>query len=123
MSPSDRVLELLTAAQKAANCRRRTVGAVYVDEKQAIVGVGWNGLPTGSCLSGQCPRGLTSYAETPAFSSYGGNCEAIHAEDSAFRMAGDEVRGGVIYVTCEPCPGCAELIEERGARVEVVEMS
>lgn len=113
------VLTLLRSAARAADCRRRQVGAVYVDEKQAIVGVGWNGLPNGSCTAGACPRGLTSYEETPAFTSYRGNCEALHAEDSAFRAAG-EATGGTMYVTCEPCPGCAELCEARGARVEVV---
>ena len=114
------VLPILHAARNAADCNRRHVGAVVVDGYGRLIGVGWNGLRDGSCSRGECPRGKLSYGEMPAFSSYSGNCAALHAEDSAIRMAGPRCEGGTIYVTCPPCPECEEIIEANGLRVEVV---
>lgn len=122
MNVSGDTLNLLEAASRAADCKRRRVGAVVLDAKGRIVGVGWNGLPNGSCLNGDCPRGSLSYEELPACSSYTGNCNAIHAEDSALRAAGVRADGGSILVTTKPCPGCEALIEDFGiAHVEVVD--
>ncbi|ARK30217.1 bifunctional diaminohydroxyphosphoribosylaminopyrimidine deaminase/5-amino-6-(5-phosphoribosylamino)uracil reductase RibD [Halalkalibacter krulwichiae] len=49
-----------------------------------------------------------------------------HAEVQALKMAGDDARGGTIYVTLEPCshfgktPPCADLIIEKGLSRVVV---
>ena len=91
-----------------------------MDARGAIVGFGWNGLADGSCLGGDCPRGLLSYSDLPANSPYGGNCAAIHAEDSALRMS-EHCR--VLYVTEVPCPDCEVLIEDYGCQVVVVELA
>ncbi len=102
-----------------ADCRRRRVGAAIVLDGQ-LVGRGWNGLPDGSCLLGQCPRGLLTYEQQPAFANYENNCRAVHAEEAALREAGDKARGATIYVTCEPCPGCAKAIEDAGVAAVIV---
>lgn len=121
MSTPDDVLALLRAATQAADCRRRRVGAVATDLRGRIVGVGWNGLvEPASCLAGDCPRGILSYEQLPACSSYRGNCAAIHAEDSALRMS---EKCAVLYVTEQPCPDCEEMIEDYGCEVVVVELA
>lgn len=109
-----------------ADCRRRSVGAVVVGADRRIVSTGYNGAPSGggSCLVGDCPRGLRSVEEVPGFSQ-GNNdyvtgtsyCIAVHAEANAL-LYGDPVRmrGGTIYISCEPCVPCLRLIEGVGLK-------
>lgn len=113
--PQD-VLDYLRGARIAADCRRRKVGAVATT-KGRITGVGWNGLPTGSCTAGDCPRGALSYDQVPAFSPYAGNCDAVHAERSALKMS---PYADTLYVTCQPCPDCEVLIEDYGVKSVIV---
>lgn len=111
------IADELRALSADADCRRRRVGAVLVREGQ-VLGRGYNALPGGSCLAGACPRGLLSYADQPAFSGYATTgCTAIHAEHRAIldaRAAGHDVRGAVVYVTDEPCPGCVRRMRSAG---------
>ena len=118
--PDGYVLALLSGATRAADCRRRRVGAVAVDNAGRVLSVGWNGLDDGSCLEGACPRGRLSYEELPPNSSYAGNCSAIHAEESALR-ATEKCR--TLYVTEVPCPQCEVLIEDDGCDVVVVKLA
>lgn len=107
--------EMLTGLQERADCRRRQVGAVLMKGLE-VVGVGWNALPEGSCTAGECPRGLLSYEQVAASSDYTGNCSALHAEtralaDAAGGLDKEWTHGGVMFVTAEPCPGCALAME------------
>lgn len=43
-----------------------------------------------------------------------GSCIAIHAEQNAILRAGMECRDSAIFITDEPCDGCARLIEGAG---------
>lgn len=106
----------------SADCTRRQVAAVLVLDGR-VVGSGANGLPVGSCTGGDCPRGRTSYDETPAFSDYAGNCDAVHAEVAAIVEAGPLADGAVCYTTCAPCRWCAEELAAAGvARTVVVDL-
>lgn len=111
---------LLLSVTKAADCSRRRVGALVVNDRGELVGTGWNGLTEGSCTKGDCPRGRLSYSELEADAPYD-NCDAIHAEDSAMRSAGDKCQGATLLVTCEPCADCKKLIDEKGiSEVQII---
>lgn len=107
-----------------ADCTRRQVGAVILDEEHRIISTGYNGYPTDrpGCLSaGACPRGQRSYAEIAADSPYVGVsvvCEAIHAEENAILYARKDLRGSTLYSTQKPCPNCQRFIA--GAGIDLV---
>lgn len=108
----------LALAQRAAGdaqCRRRLVGSVVVSAEGKFLAAGVNRLRSGSCLQGDCPRGLLSYEERAGLTDYAGNCEAVHAEIAADQAAGswEDVRDATIYVTCEPCAWCFEHLRAR----------
>jgi dCMP deaminase len=114
-------LGIAAAVAARADCSRRRVGAVIVQDHR-IVATGYNGAPAGrpGCLTnGACPR---AHSEVPEFSDYEtgpGSCIAIHAEANALLYADrSRCEGGTIYVTCEPCSWCLKLIDGAGiARV------
>lgn len=103
-----------------ADCRRSRHAAIVFDEAtKDIISLGYNGLPSngGSCLGGDCPRGLRSKDELPSLTPYSegpGRCDAVHAEANAIMRAGRETRGRTLYVTGEPCHGCSVLIRGAG---------
>jgi len=111
----DVVMPLLEGAVAAADCSRRKVGAV-VTVFRTVVGQGANMLPAGSCLGGDCPRGRMTYEEQPKDVDYAASgCTSTHAEVAAIRQAGLFAGpGAMLWVTEDPCPGCAEAIKEAG---------
>ncbi|MGW1859335.1 deoxycytidylate deaminase [Streptomyces collinus] len=106
-------------AASRADCTRRKVGAILVNARNEVRGVGYNGAPAGipGCLSaGACPRGKLDTSECEPGSDYA-NCIADHAERNALRHANPaELRGATLYVTDEPCPSCWTLIGAAGIR-------
>lgn len=114
-------------ADNRADCRRSKHAAIVFDEAtKEIISLGYNGLASGcgSCLDGDCPRGLLSKDEMPSLSSYAegpGRCDAVHAEVNAIMRAGlSRTRGNTLYVTGQPCHGCSVVI--RGAGISRIVM-
>lgn len=109
-------LNLAHAVATRADCTRRQVGAVLMRPDHTIVSTGYNGGPSGgpSCLAGECPRGRSSARDVAPGSSYdtgAGTCIALHAEQNALlRATWDEMDGATLYITDEPCGGCARMI-------------
>lgn len=105
------------AASTRAECTRRKVGAIVLDEGGRIVGAGYNGAPAGkpSCLDGACPRAFSNVAPGSSYDTGAGSCIAIHAEANALLDAGRLARGGQLFVSSPICDGCLRLA--KGARV------
>lgn len=88
------------------------VGACIVNNRNRIVGIGYNGMPYG-CDDNQFPWGReggfldTKYAYV------------VHAEANAILNSSTDLEGSRIYVTLFPCNECAKLIIQSGIR-EVV---
>lgn len=92
------------------------VGACIVDQKKHVVGVGYNGFPTG------CSDDTLPWARNGDFleTKYPYVC---HAELNAIlNSVGRELTGCTIYVALFPCNECAKAIIQSGIR-EIVFLS
>lgn len=118
----DYYIGIAKAVSARADCTRRKVGVIIVDQNYRPLGQGYNGAPPRQpgCLStGSCPRGQMSLVDILPGSSYdtgAGSCIAVHAEVNAILDAGGRraCLGATLYITSKPCDGCARIIEAAG---------
>lgn len=91
-----------------STCAKKKYGAIIVDDSGHVVGIGYNGGPSGfiHCDKGGCPRLAEN---SPNGSSYE-NCIAIHAEANALLHSDYSSRPIKLYVNGPPCFSCAKLI-------------
>lgn len=104
------------AVSARGDCRRSRVGAVLVDDRsKRILSTGYNGVEPGAvgCIHGGCPRGLRTFDEVPAYSSYE-NCVSKHAEHNCLDFWRDysnyQDAKVTMYITRAPCHDCQELM-------------
>ncbi len=91
------------------------VGACIVNQKNRIVGIGYNGFPVG-CDDDDFPwEREGDYLDTKY--PY-----VVHAEPNAILNSSVDLEGSRMYVTLFPCNECAKLIIQSGIR-EVIYLS
>ena len=91
------------------------VGACIVNQKNRIVGIGYNGMPIG-CEDDEFPwerEGNFLDTKYPY---------VVHAEPNAILNATVPLEGSKIYVTLFPCNECAKLIIQSGIK-EIIYLS
>lgn len=93
------------------------VGACLVNDKKRILGLGYNGWPSGIPdeqlpwdRDKDLPYEKTKYAYV------------VHAEPNAILNSTGNVEGSTLYVTMAPCNECAKLLAQAGVK-EVVYLS
>lgn len=90
------------------------VGACIVDEDKRIIGLGYNGFPSG-CSDDHLPWSRSNKKKLDNKYLY-----VCHAEVNAILNKGsNNVKGATIYVALFPCHNCAKMIIQAGIR-EVV---
>lgn len=91
-----------------STCSKRQYGAILVDSVGHVVGIGYNGGPSGfeHCRDGGCPRLIEN---SPNGSNYD-NCIAVHAEANALLHSDYSAKPTKLYVNGPPCFSCAKLI-------------
>lgn len=83
---------------------RTKVGAVIVDAKRTILGLGYNGFPRGVADDAD------KYADRETKYKY-----VVHAELNAILSATSDLRGTTMYVApMPPCNECAKAICQKG---------
>jgi len=107
-------MEIVELVKKRSTCLRRQVGALIVNDKR-ILATGYNGAPTGCrhCEELGCLRQQLNIPSGQRHEL----CRAIHAEQNAIIQAaysGTSVKGGTMYITCQPCVLCAKMIVNAG---------
>lgn len=79
------------------------VGAVIVDDRKNVCGIGYNGFPRGVADTEERYQDReTKYALI------------VHSEANAILNAERPVRGGILFCTKFPCTSCAKLIIQAG---------
>lgn len=113
-------LAICGAVAQRADCLRAKHGCVITRDRR-IISTGYNAAEAGgpSCLAGECPRGLLSYAEVKSLAGNYDSCISIHAEQNALLYANwSDTRGATLYVTGPQCGTCRKLAMGAGiARV------
>lgn len=98
----------IKTAEIFSTCGKKKYAAVLVDKNNHIVGIGYNGGPSGfqHCEDGGCPR----YKQMSESGSNYDNCIAVHAEANALLHSDYSSEAYIIYVNGPPCFSCAKLI-------------
>ena len=112
-------LSIAYAVSARADCVKPSgkIGAVLVSPDHRIISTGYPGTEPGgpSCLKGECPRALANVEPGSSYDTGPGACISTHAETNAILYAGrSKTQGAILYVTREPCQGCAKLIRASG---------
>lgn len=104
------MLLALVTAQRSPDPNTQ-VGACIVDEKNRIIGLGYNGPPRGM---GVCSMPWDKEGKDPSETKY---AYVMHAEANAIlNCGGRNLEGSTLYVTMYPCNECAKLIVSSGIR-------
>lgn len=98
-----RFLDLAEHVSTWSKDPRTKVGAVIVDSKKRVVGLGYNGFPRG--VNDDPDR----YSDRPTKHIY-----VSHAERNALDNCYFSVEGCSLYVTMLPCNECCKSIIQRG---------
>ncbi len=98
----------LLSAQRSKDPNTQ-VGACLVNEAKRIVGIGYNGLPTGldDDLYPWENEGYFLNTKYPY---------VVHAEPNAILNSTTSLRGATLYVTLFPCHECSKLIIQSGVK-------
>ena len=105
-------MEIAKTVGTRATCLRRSVGAVIVRQRR-ILTTGYNGAPRGVPHCEEYGCDITQRCQL-----------AAHAEQNAIAQAaanGVSCEGATVYVTCQPCSGCAKLMINAGIKRVVFE--
>lgn len=106
-------MDITRRVRKQSRCKRKQVGAIIVDAKhENIIGIGYNGTPTGFDNNCECDSGDTTIDGV------------IHAEQNALMKlakSGNSADGSTLYCTLSPCATCAGLIIQAGIKRVIFE--
>jgi dCMP deaminase len=89
-------------------------GAVIADDRNVIVGVGYNGFPRG-IDSSKLPWNKEGSFENTKYAY------VCHAEENAIYNANNFTKGCKIYCTLFPCNECAKTIIQNGIKEVIYE--
>jgi len=92
------------------------VGACIVNQYNKIVGIGYNGFPTG------CPDDFLPWDREGSNVNETKYPYVVHAEANAILNSTKDLHGARIYVDLFPCNECTKLIIQSGIK-EIVYMS
>lgn len=131
-------MAMAVVTAQRATCARRSVGAVFLNERGHVIATGYNGVAAGQPHCNEvvelgadyydwgsgvkAPTRMVKimpHACSGACAPSGTNldgCEAIHAEQNALLQCRDVYSIDTAYVTASPCMTCTKLLLNTGCR-------
>lgn len=102
------MLQALVAAQRSPDPNTQ-VGACISDKRHRVLGLGYNGYPTGICVThfNWAREGEQLETKYPY---------VVHAEKNAIYNANRSVEDAIVHVTMYPCNECAKDIIQSGIK-------
>lgn len=89
-------------------------GACIVNEKNIVIGLGYNGFPRG-CGDGELPWNREgSFCDTKY-------AYVVHAEENAVLNSNAQTEGTRMYCTLFPCNECTKVIIQKGIKEVIYE--
>lgn len=113
-------MEMAELARTRTTCLRRGVGAVIVKDNR-VMATGYNGAPAGvaHCEETGCLRQQMNVPSGKCHEL----CRGLHAEQNAIIQAarhGQNISGGTLYCTTQPCVICSKMIINAGIKRIVI---
>lgn len=99
------IMALLISCRSSDHSTRH--GAVAIDQKNRLLGIGFNGTPRG------CQENLIPQTRPEKYNFY------IHAESNLIMNCNSNLQDAKVYVTGHPCLNCLGLLIQKGIK-EVV---
>ena len=106
-----------------STCAKTQYMCIIVDDKERVIGLGYNGVPSGMthCKDGGCPRYLNDVPPGTPYDYGEGLCFSGHAEQNALAHGdGSRYEGATLYVNGRPCLTCAKIIACSGIKRIVI---
>ena len=100
------MIELAYVMSRRSTCARRQVGCVLVNDKNHIIGTGFNGVAAGEthCTDHPCKGAEFTSGQGLDY------CEAIHAESNALLQCKNVYEIHTAFCTLSPCVHCVKLL-------------
>lgn len=107
----DYFMKVALLIAERGTCLRKKVGAIIINEKNRIVGIGYNGAPSGmphctdeGCIITKDDNGKQHCIRT------------IHAEENAMLQSGYSNNPSTLYSTVLPCERCLNMAKNLGIK-------
>lgn len=106
-------MSLATLSAFRSKDQKTQTGACIISSDNKVIGIGYNGLPTG--LDDSNPKFWQDIDDTDIENSK--HTYVVHAERNAiYNSFGQDIKGSTIYATLFPCANCAQTIIQSGIR-------
>lgn len=127
-------MSLVRETSKRSTCVRRNVACILLNERNHVIGTGYNGVASGQphcnseekikdfelapgvyVVSGEIHSSPCIGAFSPSGTNLDG-CQAIHAEQNALLQCRDVYSVASAYVSASPCMTCVKLLMNTGCK-------
>lgn len=109
-------MDLAKSTATRSTCLSRKVGCVLLDNRNHVIGTGYNGSASGLQ---HCSDNGVCYKRAKGYASGTGDeiCPAIHAEVNAVIQCKDVYSIHTVYVTTAPCHTCTKMLLSTNAQI------
>lgn len=112
----DLFMEVANSAASRSSCIHYSIGAVFVDENNRIISIGYNGPSMGDINCSE--KGYCIKIDGDPKTGKIKRCNGAHAEMNAIVNSGNtmRLRGSTLYSSVFPCYDCMKVLNNAGIK-------